>query len=394
MATDQELEIIKKMDAADYVGFLRDSEGVESDWLLHYYRFCCYSRGLGVSRDLNAARAELLPVLNTIVAEAEAGDGMAQNAMGILMEQGCPTATGREPPNAPLARQWFFKSAESGYSKGQFNYARVCKNGIGGPRRAEECLKWWRTAADQGCPRSQCSLAVFLARQKDGTPDVGTIAELLRKAAAGGQADAWRIVAKCGDDLSDARVYAELLIDLAEGELRRRQALATDEPSFSISLPANWKQSHDENWVLSHQPKGSQMPPAADSRKSVIPDLNRANASFSALLIKYVRDRFGGDAPSVYHAARINRKTYSAIISDELRAVSKRTAVAFALALKLSRTDADEFLRAAGFALSSSIREDMVFNACIEAGIYDLARVNQILVNHQARPFPETEEDV
>ena len=136
------------------------------------------------------------------------------------------------------------------------------------------------------------------------------------------------------------------------------------------------------------------MPPAADSRKSVIPDLNRANASFSALLIKYVRDRFGGDAPSVYHAARINRKTYSAIISDELRAVSKRTAVAFALALKLSRTEADEFLRAAGFALSSSIREDMVFNACIEAGIYDLARVNQILVNHQARPFPETEEDV
>ena len=101
MATGQELEIIKKMDAADYVGFLRDSEGVESDWLLHYYRFCCYSRGLGVSRDLNAARAELLPVLNTIVAEAEAGDGMAQNAMGILMEQGCPTATGREPPNAP-----------------------------------------------------------------------------------------------------------------------------------------------------------------------------------------------------------------------------------------------------------------------------------------------------
>ena len=394
MTTDQELEIIKKMDAADYVGFLRDSEGVESAWLLHYYRFCCYSCGLGVPRDLNAARAELLPVLNAIVAEAEAGDGMAQNAMGILMEQGCPTATGRESPNAPLARQWFFKSAESGYSKGQFNYARVCKNGIGGPRQPEESLKWWRTAADQGCPRSQCSLAVFLARQKDGTPDAGTIAELLRKAAAGGQADAWRIVAKCGDDLSGARVYAELLIDLAEGELRRRQALATDEPSFSISLPANWKQSHDENWVLSHQPKGSQMPPAADSRKSVIPDLNRANASFSALLIKYVRDRFGGDAPSVYHAARINRKTYSSIISNELRSVSKRTAVAFALALKLSRKEANEFLQAAGYAFSTSIREDMVFSACIDAGIHDITRVNEILTVHQSRPFSAAEEDV
>lgn len=393
MATDLELKIIKKMDAADYAGFLRDSKGVESAWLLHYYRFCCYSRGLGVPRDMNVARAELLPVLNTIVAEAVAGDGMAQNAMGILMEQGCPTATGRERPNAVSARQWYLKSAESGYSKGQFNYARVCKNGIGGPKRLEECLKWWRAAANQGCPRSQYSQAVFLARQNDGMPDAGAITELLRKAAASGQADARRVVRACGDDLSVARTYAELLIDLAEGELRRRQALDTDEPFFSISLPADWKQSHDENWVLFHQPKGSQMPPAADSRKLTIPDLNRANASFSALLIKYVRDRFGGDAPSVYRAARINRKTYSAIISDELRAVSKRTAVAFALALKLSRTEADEFLRAAGFALSSSIREDMVFNACIEAGIYDLACVNQILVNHQARPFPETEED-
>ena len=393
MATDLELKIIKKMDAADYAGFLRDSKGVESAWLLHYYRFCCYSRGLGVPRDMNVARAELLPVLNTIVAEAVAGDGMAQNAMGILMEQGCPTATGRERPNAVSARQWYLKSAESGYSKGQFNYARVCKNGIGGPKRLEECLKWWRAAANQGCPRSQYSLAVFLARQNDGMPDAGAITELLRKAAASGQADARRVVRACGDDLSVARTYAELLIDLAEGELRRRQALDTDEPFFSISLPADWKQSHDENWVLSHQPKGSQMPPAADLRKSTIPDLNRANASFSALLIKYVRDRFGGAAPSVYRAARINRKTYSSIISNELRSVSKRTAVAFALALKLSRTEADEFLRAAGFALSSSIREDMVFNACIEAGIYDLACVNQILVNHQARPFPETEED-
>ena len=135
------------------------------------------------------------------------------------------------------------------------------------------------------------------------------------------------------------------------------------------------------------------MPPAADLRKSTIPDLNRANASFSALLIKYVRDRFGGAAPSVYRAARINRKTYSSIISNELRSVSKRTAVAFALALKLSRKEANEFLQAAGYAFSTSIREDMVFSACIDAGIHDITRVNEILIAHQARPFPAEEED-
>lgn len=392
MALDQELEIIKKMDAADYAGFLRDSEGVESAWLLHYYRFCCHSRGLGVPRDPNAARAELLPVLPTIVAKADAGDGMAQNALGILLEYGYSAETGPVPADAVSARHWYLKSAESGFFKGQANYARVCKNGIGGPRLPEECLKWWRAAADQGCPRSQYSLAVCLAQQKDGSVDAEQIAELLRKAAAGGQADARRIVGMCGDDRTGARAHTELLIDLAERELRRRQVLVADDPYFCISSPSDGNQSHDENWVLSHQPKGSQMPPVADSRKLVIPDLNRANASFSALLIKYVRERFEGDAPRVYRAARINRKTYSSIISNELRSVSKRTAVAFALALELPRKKADEFLHAAGYAFSPSIREDMVLCACIHAGIYDLAQVNEILIAHQVRPFPEPEE--
>ena len=86
-------------------------------------------------------------------------------------------------------------------------------------------------------------------------------------------------------------------------------------------------------------------------------------------------------------AARINRKTYSAIVGNELRPVSKRTAVAFAFALELPRDEADDLLRSAGFALSPSILEDMVFAACLDAGIHDLDRVNRILEAHGARPF-------
>ena len=57
------------------------------------------------------------------------------------------------------------------------------------------------------------------------------------------------------------------------------------------------------------------------------------------LLIRHVRDR-GGDAPSVYTAARIDRRTYSSIVSHPFRPVSKRTAIQFALALHLERPDA------------------------------------------------------
>ena len=76
--------------------------------------------------------------------------------------------------------------------------------------------------------------------------------------------------------------------------------------------------------------------------------------TFADLLIRHVRDR-GGDAPSVYTAAWIDRRTYSSIVSHPFRPVSKRTAIQFALALHLKRPDADALLLSAGYALSPSI---------------------------------------
>ena len=45
-------------------------------------------------------------------------------------------------------------------------------------------------------------------------------------------------------------------------------------------------------------------------------------------------------------------------------------------------------LRAAGFALSDALLEDIIFRACLMASIYDLDRVNVILETHGVPPFP------
>ena len=82
------------------------------------------------------------------------------------------------------------------------------------------------------------------------------------------------------------------------------------------------------------------------------------SGTFADLLMRHLRAK-GGDAPAVYTAARIDRRTYSSIISHPFRQVSKRTAVQFALALRLDRKAADELLLAAGFALSPVIPEDV-----------------------------------
>ena len=101
--------------------------------------------------------------------------------------------------------------------------------------------------------------------------------------------------------------------------------------------------------------------------------------TFADLLVRYIQERNGGDAPAVYSAARIDRRTYSAIVSNPFRTVSKRTAIQFALALRLGRGDADRLLLAAGYALSPAIPEDVVVSAFIASGEYDMFKINERL---------------
>ena len=102
------------------------------------------------------------------------------------------------------------------------------------------------------------------------------------------------------------------------------------------------------------------------------------SGTFADRLARHISAK-GGDAPSVYSAARIDRRTYSAIISHPFRPVSKRTAVQFALALQLDRRAADELLLSAGFALSPAIPEDIVFAEAIAEGIKDIQVVSERL---------------
>ena len=103
--------------------------------------------------------------------------------------------------------------------------------------------------------------------------------------------------------------------------------------------------------------------------------------TFADLLMRHIHAH-GGVAPALYKAARIDRRTYSSIISHPFRPVAKRTAIQFAIALRLDRVGADELLRSAGFALSPVIPEDMVFAEAIDEGDGDLQSVSERLYEY------------
>lgn len=245
--------------------------------------------------------------------------------------------------------------------------------------------------AERGDAEAQYQYAFALANLPQAERNPAQVAKWLRLSAQNGCESARQLIGLCGADPDDGRLYAEVRILLLQ-ELWRQQreewakeADDSDADQFMLapSVESEKDSQYGDAWLLKNQPAGTKVP-EAQSRVTVrTPDLNCANPSFAARLIIAVRDRFGGDAPSVYKAAHIDRKTYSAIVSNELRPVSKRTAVAFAFALRLTRDEADEFIQSAGFCFSMSILEDMVFTACLEAGIYNWEKVNEILAMHE-----------
>ena len=229
------------------------------------------------------------------------------------------------------------------------------------------------------------------------TDEVIYIAEGIKAVAKAGNWEARAILKSAGDDLSLERIYAEYLI--SEGMVHVDPWNLNVDPSdnngavyYDVQFvdDANERQEEptwEDGLLLADKPEGTVVPPPSGRGTVQTPNLTSANPSFAALLIKYVRDFFDGDAPKVYRAAHVSRQTYSAIISNELRPVSKHVAIAFAFALRLSLAEAKELLRSAGHALSDFILEDIIFQACLIVGIYDINRVNQILTAHAAKPL-------
>lgn len=103
--------------------------------------------------------------------------------------------------------------------------------------------------------------------------------------------------------------------------------------------------------------------------------------TFSESLFRYI-DEKGLDEVSVYKKANISRKVFSKIRSNKYYTPSKKTAVAFAIALQLNLDETKDFLSRAGLALSPSDKFDLIVQYFISEGIYDIYSINLALFEH------------
>lgn len=109
--------------------------------------------------------------------------------------------------------------------------------------------------------------------------------------------------------------------------------------------------------------------------------VNALDDSFATALFHLIDARHLTD-PEVYKRANIDRRLFSKIRSNPDYVPSKRTAVAFAIALHLSLTETNDLLQRAGYALSASQKGDVIMMYFIGRKSYDIYRINEVLFSY------------
>ena len=115
--------------------------------------------------------------------------------------------------------------------------------------------------------------------------------------------------------------------------------------------------------------------------KSLDEVLDDAGETFQQRLFKLI-DASGMDDVTVYKKANIDRKVFSRIRCKEDYKPKKRTAVAFAIALKLDMPTMLDLLSRAEIAFSPSNKFDLIITYFVTNGNYDIFEINAALFKY------------
>ena len=152
-----------------------------------------------------------------------------------------------------------------------------------------------------------------------------------------------------------------------EGSLSAIPAFEEAPPSFAPSSPSSTDRPPHKLGFLDRF-----------RRRQLEDVVNQVDETFSEALLRMIDER-GLTDPEVYKRANIDRKLFSKIRSNPAYQPSKATAIALAVALRLSLDETRDLIGRAGYALTHASKGDLIVEYFISQGVFDIFLINETL---------------
>ena len=137
----------------------------------------------------------------------------------------------------------------------------------------------------------------------------------------------------------------------------------------------------DEHFMMRYDSEPLEMDKSLMPSMSLDEVIQTTNQTFSVRLLNLIDKRQLKDS-DVYHQANIDRKLFSKIRNDENYHPSKKTVIAFCMALQLTLDETIDLLECAGYSLSHSLKDDLIVEYFIINHNYDIYELNEALFSY------------
>ena len=114
--------------------------------------------------------------------------------------------------------------------------------------------------------------------------------------------------------------------------------------------------------------------------------MSQMEETFSQRLIRMIKERNMTESEA-YKKAFVDRRHFAKIKKDDYYAPSKKTVLAFSIALELTLDETKDLLRSAGYALSRSSKFDIIVVYFLEHHHYDMFDINEVLYEYDQPIF-------